>query len=516
MSTAVPSVAVVSASDAVSDIPSGATVLVEGSGGGLLEPDQLISALAERFANHAAPRDLELVFVSSIGDNIGGGLDVLAQPGLIGRAIGGMWGKNPALARMAQAGEFPAFAPPQGVLAQLCRDVAAQRPGLITRAGLGTYCDPRHQGARINDLDASPIVELLELDGEEWLRYFPFSPDFAFIRGTYADERGNISFESEPARLEALAVAQACRNSGGVVIAQVSRVVAATSLDPRLVTVPGILVDRVVESPHQRQLTEVAHDGALSGEVRARGASAGAGPRGPRRVIASRALAEIAPGNVVNLGVGVADGIASLAAERGVLGTFTLTVEQGVIGGIPSRGLSFGTSVNPEAIIDEPAQFDFYDGGGIDIAFLGFAQIDATGNVNVSKFNGRLFGPGGFINITSGTRRLVFCGTFTAGGLDVEIARGRLSVRREGNFAKFVEQLEQITFDAQRNLHRGASITIVTERAVFDVEPGQLRLREIAPGTDLERDVLQHIPFTVASDEVVLMDARHFSEDPHG
>lgn len=504
---------VLTAREAVATVRDGDTLLIEGSGGGLVEPDALIRALGERFREDGSPRGIEVVFVTAIGDNAGGGLDQLALPGLVRRAVGGMWGKSARFAQMAMDGEFEAYNLPQGVLSQLCREVAGHRPGLFTRTGIGTFCDPRLGGGRLNDVSPDDLVEVVEIDGREWLRYKPFHPDVTFLRGSWADERGNVSFEDEPARLEALAAAQAAYTNGGRVVVQVKGVVEQGSLDPRLVVVPGILVSALVAVPEQRQLTDVAHDPSLSGAQRVHRSRLPRLPGGPRRVVASRALREIAPGDVVNLGVGVADGIASVAAEQGRLDDLTLTVEQGPVGGVPARGLMFGASYNPEAVLEQPAQFDFYDGGGLDIAFLGMGEVDAHGDVNVSRFNGRLYGTGGFVNISQNTRQVVFCGTFTSGGLEVEVLDGALRVVREGSHRKFVDRVQHVTFSGRRAREEGQRILFVTERAVLGLGPEGLSLLEVAPGVDVRRDVLDLVPFEVDADDVATMDPALFTAE---
>lgn len=499
-----------SAAAAAELVHDGQTLAIGGSGGGLLEPDALLAALGRRFRETGSPRGLHLVHTTGIGDRQGGGMDHLAQRGLVSSVVAGNWGMAPAMSAMAVAGEFEAYNFPQGVMSQLFREIAAGRPGVVTHVGLGTFCDPRLEAGRLNDVSPQTRVEVVELAGREWLFYPGFDLDVCFIRGTTADERGNISFEQEGARLEMLAIAQATRNRGGTVIAQVKNVAQAGTLDPRLVAVPGICVDVVVHHPAQRQVVTHEYNPAFSGEVRAAVSTLPAFPLDARKVVARRALAEVRPGDVVNLGVGIADGIASVAAEEGRLDDFTATIEQGAVGGIPARGVIFGVATNPEAILDQPAQFDFYDGGGLDIAFLGFAQVDAAGNVNVSKFADRVVGTGGFVDISQNAGTVVFCGTFTAGGLAVRVGGGELRVETEGGHAKFVKEVTQVTFSARESVARGQRVRYVTERAVFDLTADGLRLLEVAPGVDVRRDVLDRIPFDVLTGDVATMDPLYF------
>ncbi|MCC6790766.1 MAG: malonate decarboxylase subunit alpha, partial [Thermomicrobiales bacterium] len=416
------------ADDAVGAIASGSTIVVDSCGGGINEPSAVLAALERRFLETGEPRDLTLYLVSGMGDRRGGGADRFAHPGMVRRVVGSHWGWSPRLADMAVAGEFEAYVFPQGVLSHLLRDIAAGRPGVVTEVGLGTFVDPRVEGGRANARTPDGYVQLVELGGREWL-FFPRIPiDVAIVRATTADERGNLTMEHEGMTLEVLSAAQAARNSGGTVIAQVKRLATTGSLDARRVHVPGNLVDAVVVAPEQQQTMHCAYDPALSGEVRVPQTSLSRAPLDARKVVARRAACELFPGAVVNLGYGIADGVASTAAEEGVLDTLTFTIEQGAVGGIPAMGDHFGLATNADAILDQPYQFDFFDGGGLDLTFLSFAELDICGNVNVSKFGGRLIGPGGFINMSQNARKAVFCGTFTSGGLDVAVENGRIRI----------------------------------------------------------------------------------------
>lgn len=476
-----------SARDAIERVPDRARLLVEASGGGVIEPSGLLAALAERYRRSGAPGGLSAYFCSGVGDRNGSGMDVLALPGLLRSAVAGHWAMTPTLSKMAHDGDIEAYNLPQGVLAQLLRESAAKRPGLITKVGLGTFCDPRQGGGRLNSATTAELVEVMEIRGEEYLFYPSPSFDVAFIRGTTADEHGNLTLEHETAKLGVLAAATAVRNSGGLVIAQVKRVAAVHTLNPKSVVVPGHLIDIVVVQEDQWQTAINEYNPAFSGEVYVPFGRSPAMPLSERKVVARRALDEIKPASVVNLGVGMADGVATAALEEGRLKEITLTVEQGMVGGVPERGVIFGVTWNPEAVIEHASQFDFYDGGGLDVACLGFAEVDQDGNVNSSLVDGRIFGAGGFINISQAAKKVVFCGTLTAGGLRIDLADGHPRVTSEGKHRKFIEKVRQITFNAHLARERGQEVIYVTERAVFALGADGPVLTEVAPGWTAEQ-----------------------------
>ena len=363
-------------------------------------------------------------------------------------------------------------------------------------------------------------MEVVNILGEEKLLYKAFPIDIGFIRGTYADENGNITMEHEVASLEATSIAQAVKNSGGKVIVQVEKVVENGCLDPKLVKVPGIYVDAVVvcEDPKDHeQCVGCEYDGSMTGDFRVPLSSLQYPKLSAKKVIGRRAAMELKENSVVNLGIGIPEYISMVANEEGIGDYMTLTVEAGPIGGVPQGGPKFGGSVNAEAILDQPYQFDFYDGGGVDYAFLGLAQADQDGNINVSKFGPRIAGCGGFVNITQNAKRVFFCGTFTAGGLGVEFENGSLKIVKEGREKKFIDHVEQITFSGAYANKTGQPVLYITERAVFELRADGVYLTEVAPGIDIQTQIIDLMGFVPRMDgQPKLMDARIFKDELMG
>jgi len=480
-------------------------------------PEALTKALEARFLETGSPKNLTLFYAAAQGNRDGSGADHFAHEGMTKRVIGGHWNMVPNLGKLVLENKIEGYNLPQGTLSQLYRDIAGHRIGTITHVGLNTFADPRIEGGKLNSISTDDLVEVVNILGEEKLLYKAFPIDIGFIRGTYADENGNITMEHEVASLEATSIAQAVKNSGGKVIVQVEKVVENGCLDPKLVKVPGIYVDAVVvcEDPKDHeQCVGCEYDGSMTGDFRVPLSSLQYPKLSAKKVIGRRAAMELKENSVVNLGIGIPEYISMVANEEGIGDYMTLTVEAGPIGGVPQGGPKFGGSVNAEAILDQPYQFDFYDGGGVDYAFLGLAQADQDGNINVSKFGPRIAGCGGFVNITQNAKRVFFCGTFTAGGFKSHVEDGKLVVDQEGKERKLIDTVEQITFSGAYANKTGQPVKYITEQAVFELRSDGVYFIEVAPGIDVQSQVIDLMGFTPKMEEggPKLMDERIFND----
>ncbi|OGB15079.1 MAG: acyl CoA:acetate/3-ketoacid CoA transferase [Burkholderiales bacterium RIFCSPLOWO2_12_67_14] len=505
---------VITADEAGALIADDATIFLGGLAVTSL-PEEVLQGVERTFLNTGHPRNLTTWACGAVGNSGEAGMKHFAHAGMIKRVIAGHFGQTgKEMMKMVFDGEVEAYNFPQGSLSHLTRQIANRSPGLLTQVGLGTFVDPRLEGGKMNSRSTEDLVKLVTFEGQEWLYYAPPKIDVAIIRGTLADERGNITLDKEGMLLEQLSIAQAAKRWGGIVICQVEAVVKAGSLHPKAVKVPGLLVDYVVIGKPENHMQSIAtqFNPALCGDIKVPTGSMVPMPLDERKVIARRAAMEVTPGAITNLGIGIPAGIPTVAAEEGVSDLLTLSIESGVNGGIPAQLGDFGLAYNAESIIEQSSQFDFYDGGGLDASFLGLAQTDVHGNVNVSKFNGRPVGCGGFVNITRSTKKLVFCGSFTAGGLDVRVGDGKLTIVKDGKARKFIEQVEQITFNGHDAALRQQQVVFITERAVFRLCEEGLELTEIAPGVDLERDVLAHMAFKPIIKDLKTMDPGIFSE----
>ncbi|RTR39886.1 3-oxoacid CoA-transferase [Shewanella canadensis] len=509
---------VLTAKQAASLIKDGDKVILGGFIGAVV-PEAIEQAVGEQFLSTGHPNNLEIYFTAGQGDGKDKATNHLSHPGMVSMALGGHWGLIPRLQKMANEEQIQGYNFPQGVIAQLLRDSAAGKPGTLSHVGLGTFIDPRLGGGKINAITTQDRVSLMTIDDNEYLFYKRLDANVALLRGTTADENGNITMEDECLFLENLAAAQLVTNMGGTVIVQVKRVVKAGTLAPQQVRIPGIFVNAVVVAEGEAHMQTFAEQMNPAYCGRGDGKIGKPQPRqlDAKKIIARRAAMELRQGAILNYGIGAPEVIANVTDEEGITDQVIATVEPGAIGGTPAGGLSFGASAFPESVITQDQMFDFYDGGGIDQAFLGLAECDINGDLNVSKFGPKIAGCGGFINITQNAKQVFFCGTFTAGKLQIETGDGELRIVKEGQIKKLINRVGQITFAADIARKNNKPVLYITERAVFKLVTEGLELIEIAPGVDLKHDILDQMEFcpTIGAD-LKIMDKRIFIDRPMG
>lgn len=504
------------AREAADLITDNSTIAINGFVG-IGAAEEIQTKLKERFEETKSPKNLTLYYAAGQGDGKDRALNLLSGEGLLKRIVGGHWNLAPKLQKLVLDNKVEAYNFPQGVISHMFRSSASGEKGTISKIGLETFVDPTQGGGKLNDVTKEDLVKKIELEGEEYLYYNAPKIDFAIIRGSFADELGNISLEDEVATLDATNMALACKNNGGKVIVQVKDIVGANTLDPRLVKIPGVLVDAVVKctdiSLYHEQVFGEEYNPAYCGNAKTLLSRVEPPKLDNRKVIGRRGAMEINAYSLVNLGIGIPELVGAVANEEGQGDKITLSVESGITGGVPLGGIKFGGVINPQSILDQDVQFDLYNGGGLDATFLGLAQCDEAGNINVSKFGPKIPGCGGFINISQSTKRIIFCGTFTAGGLKEKVEDGKLVILEEGREKKFIKKVEQITFSAKYANETNQEVLYVTERCVFKLTKDGLKLIEIAPGVDLEKDILAHMDFKpIVSDDLKLMDERIFKD----
>ena len=505
-------------------ISDGQTVAIGGFGA-YCSPDELLSALRSSYDQTGHPSNLTIVAGISTGGNVKDdrGMNLLADPGLMNTIIAAHLANPPKVSELVGTNQVAGYTIPLGVMVHLFRAIAGKKPGVLTDVGMGTFADPRVEACKANDLaraQGREVVKLVNIDGEDHLLYPSFPIDVCLLRGTYADEDGNISMDHEALTGAELEIAAAVHNSGGTVIVQVEKIISRGSIHPKRVRIHNCLVDYVVVSQpqhHTQSFATTEYRPELCGELRCPTNALEPMPLNIRKVIARRGAMELRPNVVINLGIGIPSGVGSVANEEGLAGMSTLSLESGPLGGVPVEGVGFAVAVNPETINSICATRDLYDGGVLDMTFLGAAEIDQQGNVNVSKFGTRCTGPGGFINISQTTPKVCFMGAFTAGKADIEIGDGKLTIKEDGPGIKFAEKVQQITFSADYARKTGQEVLYITERAVFRLVEDGIMLTEIAPGVDLQKDILDKMHFKpLVAKDLKIMDLRLFREEKMG
>lgn len=500
--------------EAASKIKSGTTVAVGGAGAGHAVPDKILRGLGEFYLETGHPRDLYIIHPCGIGDNDSRGLNHIAHEGLVKTSMGGFWGNAPKMVKLAQEEKITGYNLPQGVLSHLMRATASRKPGVITNVGLHTFVDPRLEGGKINSITRDEVVEVLNLDGEEYLFYKTRPVDVAIIRGTTADCEGNITMEEEVGSFAMLSIAQSAKVNGGIVIAQVKRIVDG-HCDPGHVKIPGVFIDYIVTDPDQEMTFISAFDPALvkrdypfeSDELHMEGL---------KNLVNRRAALELRKGAYVNLGYGMSDGVPIVAQQEEIIDQLVFMIEQGASAGIPTTGLNFGAMYNPASIVDDGYQFDFFHGGGLDLAYLGFAQIDEEGNINSSRFGNVITGCGGSIDISQNAKKVIYCGSFAVKS-EQEISGEGVKVTSPGKFKKFVKKVQQVSFSGRYAMERGQEVLYVTERCVMKLSPDGVVLTEIAPGIDLQKDILDMMDFRpIIPDDLKIMEAIIYTDNKIG
>lgn len=501
---------IISAEAAASFVKNGVTLCIGGGGAGHAVPDKLMEALGKRFVRTALPRKINILHPCGIGENNVRGLNHLAHEGLLDTVIGGFWGNAPRMGKLALENKIKGYNLPQGVLGHLLRATAGGEKGLLKKTGLHTFVDPRFQGGKVNHKTTKDLVEVVMINEEEYLFYHSIPVDIAFIRGSSIDVEGNLTMEDEVATFSMLSIAQATKVNGGIVVAQVKKQV-KTHARPVQVKVPGVFIDYVVVAPNQTMTFITDHEEAFVDRTAAY-TDENLKLDGIKRVIARRAAMELPKKGFVNLGYGIPDGIPIVAREEGILGDITFMIEQGQTDGVIATGLNFGAMYNPAMITDDSYQFDFFHGGGLDACFLGFAQIDRFGNVNSSRFGKNFTGSGGFIDISQNTKKVVICGAFAAKA-ELEVSEQGIKIHDPGKFKKFINEVEQVTFNGRYAFDQGQEVMYCTERGIFRLVRNGIELMEIAPGINLEKDILSMMEFEpLISPDLKTMDVKLFEK----